>query len=280
MARLYGRAASLVIGSQLIEGLRVSFKAKKSIKKEPNDCEIQVYNLSEHSRAALQSKGTKIILEAGYEGDTSQVFAGDSRIIDHVHEGPDWITKVQCGDGERAYRYARIVESFAPGTPVADVFAKVAAATGLDVIDAVATVRAFLPGAQYTQGYTAYGRASSELDCILKGRGLEWSIQDGRLQVLSETGTTKDTATLLSAETGLIGSPAHGSPDTGNTPGKPAKKPQVLKVKCLLNPRIKPGGRVVVQAEAIKGTFKVQTLTHSGDTHGAEWYSELECVPV
>lgn len=271
MADLFNRAVRIVAGSLLIEGLRVQFKIKKTSRKEPNTAEVTIFNLSEQSRAGLK-RGAKLIVEAGYSTSISQLFSGDARLVDHAHEGPSWLTKIQCGDGERAYRYAVVNESFIPGTSVADVFARVADSTGLDVADAVRTVRATIKE-QFTQGYTAFGRGSLEIDRLLKGRGIEWSIQDGRLQVLLDDTATRDSAVLLSPDTGLVGSPEHGSPET-------KKKPQVLKVKSLLQPSLRPGRRVRVESEAITGDFRVLTVTHQGDTHGGDFYSECECVPA
>lgn len=272
MAQLFGRSVTVVVGSLLIKGLRVQFKAKKSTKKEPNELELVIYNLSETSRASLQAKGTRIIVEAGYGETSAQIFSGDSRLIDHQHEGPNWVTKVQCADGERAYLYARVNESFRAGTTVANVFARVAEATGLDAVDAVATVRRTVTE-QFTRGYTARGRASAEIDRLLKNRGLEWSIQDGRLQVVAPGVAITTQAVLLSPSTGLIGSPTHG------TPAKKGKA-QTLKVKSLLQPGLRPAAKIRIESAATNGDFRVETVIHQGDSLGQDWYSEVEALPV
>ena len=282
MAQLFGRSVRLIIGSTLIEGLRAQFKIKKTATKEPNECELSIWNLSETSRAALQAKGTRIIVEAGYISTASVIFAGDSSIIDHKHEGPDWISRIQCGDGERAFKFATLNQSFGPGVSVLEVFKKAAGQLvfkGVSIDNAVKQAQTELTG-QFTQGYVLSGRAFSAAAQLAESYGLELSIQDGQLQLIRRASTTQDQAVVLSASTGLIGSPEHGTPAAAAPDGR--KKPQVLKAKSLLQPGIRAGGRVRIEAESPgnNGDFKVLTVVHDGDTHGGSWYSEIEAVPV
>ena len=272
MTRLFQRSVRLIAGDLLVDNLRVQFRVKKTLSKEPNECEAVLYNLSESSRSRLQAKGARLILEAGYGAERAQIFSGDARQIDHVHDGANWLTKLQCGDGERAYRYERVNESFRAGTSRSAVFRRLAEATGLDIREALVTAAERLTD-QFTQGYAALGRVSSELDRVLKGTGLEWSIQDGRLQALPEGGVTKDAAVALSADTGLIGSPAYGTPQT--TRGR-----RTLRLKSLLQSALRPGGKVRLVSDTAKGYFRVLEVVHAGDTHGADFYSEVEAVPL
>jgi hypothetical protein len=278
--QLFGRAVRVIVANPdtglgpEITGLRVQLKVKKSLKKEPNTCELSVFNLSPATRANMQKRGARVIVEAGYTDTLSQIFSGDARVIDHIHDGANWITKVQCGDGERAYQFSRITESFRPGTKVADVIQGVIQATGLDGTKAIQTVKA-LVSEQFIKGYAANGKASAELDRLLRGRGLEWSIQDGQIQVLQKGATTQETAVLVSPDSGLVGSPEHGTP----SPDEKKDKANTLKVKSLMNPQIRPGRIIAIQANGIRGQFRVLTVEHSGDTHGGEWYSVVECTP-
>ncbi len=276
MSRLFKRRVRVIVDTLLIEDLHVQFKVKKTLKKEPNTCEISIYNLSEASRAGMQRKHAKVILEAGYTDTMSQIFSGDARVIDHIHDGSNWITKAQCGDGERAFQYARITESFRPGSTVHQVARRLIAALGLPGVDALKAIGDNIQE-QLTQGYSMIGPASRELDKLLKGRGLEWSIQDGQLQVIKKGDVTLRPAIVLSADTGMIGSPSHG------TPGPDKKdKSNLLKVKSLIQPGIKPGGRIRIESETrdINGDYRVETVSHSGDTHGGDWFSEAEATPV
>lgn len=277
MSRLFNRAVRIVAGTLEITGLRVQFRIKKTLSKEPNECELTIYNLNSEHRRELETKGMRVAVEAGYVGNTAQIFVGDVRFTEHVRTGPDWLTKMQLGDGERAYRHARVSESFKAGNSLGSVFRKVADSLGVDSTKAQSIVDSL--GRQFTQGASIFGKASTELDNLLKGSGLEWSIQDGELQVQTTTGTTDAPLIVLNSTTGLIGSPTYGTADFVK-PENARSKPKTLQMKSLLQPGIRAGGRVRLDSEAVKADFKVQTLTHTGDTHGGDFYTEIEGIPL
>lgn len=277
-------------GADVVEiaDLRVTFKVKKTLAKEPNTAEVVIYNLSEQTRSALQGPARRVVLSAGYEETLAAIFVGDARDCDSVPEGPTWQTTLQLGDGERAYRHGRVNESFRAGVSVASVLQKIADEMGLDGsrIGGVPELR----GRQYVSGYAARGRSSRELDRILKGFGLEWSIQDGQLQVLAPQAATAEVVVELTPETGLVGSPTLNTPEgagryvsafTGEVTSTGTGKP-TLRATSLLQPEIRPGRRVRVDSEetGISGLFRVTSVEHVGDTHGGEWYSRIEAVPV
>ena len=255
-----------------IKDLRVQFKVEKTLDKHPNTAEIQITNLAERTRASLQNKAAKILLKAGHETTLAQIFYGDVTIIDHTRDGADWVTKIQCGDGERGFLHARVSESYKAGTPVSEIVTRLSQAMGLDIGNAIAKAQG-LASQQFVNGYVAHGPASKELGKVLKAAGYEFSIQDGRLQVLKPGETNTERIVTLSSASGLIGSPEYGTPD------KKTKK-SVIKVKSLLIPDLLPGGRVNLDSERHKGIHKILKLSHTGDTAGNDWYTEMEMEVV
>jgi hypothetical protein len=263
------QAPSAANGIQITD-LRVQFKVTKTITKEPNTAEIQVYNLAQATRAKLQSRGTRVILLAGYDKDVPQlpqVFSGDSRTIDHTRDGADWVTKIQCGDGERNYRFALVSESFKPGAAIAGILRKAIAAMAVDPGNSEAKITQVVD--QYVSGYAMHGKASAELDSILTGQGLEWSIQDGRMQILAPGESTTESAVTVNAGSVIIGSPEHGTPEALGGAG-------ILKVKFLLQAMVRPGRKIAVRSQAVNGFFRAEKVVHTGDTHGGDWYTEVE----
>lgn len=255
-----------------IEELRVAFKVKKSLTKEPNTAEVTVTNLSPQRRASLQTKGVKFILEAGYEGaGIAQLFVGDVRTIDHVRDAANWNTVIKSGDGERAFRYARVSESFAAGSPLSDVVQNLAGKLGLGLGNV--TTKAAALSQRFDQGFAASGPVSRELDRVLAAAGLTWSVQDGDLQILAPDEPGALLVPELSPETGLIGSPEFGAPLKKG--GRP-----LVKFRCLLDGKIKPGGRVELRSERHRGPIRVVKLEHTGDTAGGDWYTDCEGTPV
>lgn len=252
-----------------IEGLRVVFKVERDLKPQPNQVEFVIYNLSESSRAKLENVGQRVVLEAGYEDAVAQVFSGDVRRAFSTKQGSDWLTKIEAGDGERAFVFGRVSKSYAPGTSVADVARDTIKALKTDPGAALEKVGQLV--GEYSSGFAQHAKASTELTRLLSPHGFSWSIQSGRIEVLGPNEHLPEAAPLLTPETGLIGSPTISIP-TKRT------QPSTLKCRSLLLPTLRPGQRVVLKAEAISGTFVATKVAHVGDTHGGDFYTDIEAT--
>lgn len=286
--QLFQRAARLTVGNldgsmafqtalsprSQTPGLRFAFHFRRSLRPEPGSCTIRLYNASRESRAKMKTRGAPVVLEAGYTDTIGRLFSGQARYIDHRREGPDWVTSIECGDGQVAYQYGRLVESYSPGTSTLQVAQRLIAALG----PMTPASQAVLAGAltdQFAKGYLVRGRAADELHRLLAGRGLAFSIQHGKVQVLQTGQATSDVAILLTPDTGLIGSPEHGTPD----PSLPQTNQHTLKFRCLIQPTLNPGGLVQIQSNAAQGLLRVLSIDASGDTHGGEWTMACEGAP-
>lgn len=284
---LFARAYRLTIANQVgsdyktvttdvteIENLRVAFKVVKTGGKEPNTCEVTITNLAESRRKALQKKGVKFILQAGYaSAGIGQLFIGDVRTVDNVREGASWNTVLKCGDGERAFAHARVSESFGPGVKIPEVVKTVAKKLGLGLGNLEKQAPAMT--GEFVQGYVAHGPASRELDRALAAAGYEWSIQDEQLLVLKRGDSSGVQVPDLSPSSGLVGSPEFGSPESIHKQDKKTGKP-LIKVRSLINAKIKIGSQVVLRCARHNGPVLVKKLEHVGDTAGGDWYTNFE----
>lgn len=273
--------------------LRIQFKIEKNLYTPPNTADISVTNLSEHTRRALQQFGAIVILEAGYqdqvffsdedhENHLPTLFKGTARTIDHVRQGKEWITRIQCGDGELAYRYSQASLSVAPGTSYADVAGKLAQTLQPAGVDVSQFMRQLLDGKftfpreQFVSGYAVSGNALQELGKLLAPNGWAISIQDGQLQVVHGDGSTGEPAILISEGSGMLGSPEHCTPDKNGLQS-------MLKVKSLLLPTLGPGDPFVIKARDNSGNYTAQKVKHTGDSHATgddSWMTEIESYPL
>lgn len=283
MSQLYDRACELFVGVApradvftvqtverlRIKGLRVTFKVVRDASPNPNTIDIAVYNLSEASRARFEAKGARVALLAGYKEQLAQLGSGDVRYAQSIKTGVDWVTKIEAGDGERAIREARVSESWRPGTPVSAVIAKTVKALQLDPGNALATARTV--AGEFSSGYVQHHQASHELTRLLEPRGISWSVQDGRIELVPVNGALQETAPLLSPDTGLIGTPEFGTPEK---PGAVA----ILKCRTLLQPRLRPKQRFELLSRSRRGIFIAQKVTHTGDTFGNDWFTDIEAT--
>ena len=268
MTRLFARRCRLQVDTLGLEGFDARFEVTKSLApKTPNAAEVQIWNLNDEHRKALQEmERVYVSIEAGYESGMSLVFRGDLRDVVSTRQGADWVTSVTSDSGRRA-RKKRIVKSFAPGSSVEMVLQTAAKAMGVRLGNtAQRTVRAKIEGTQadkFFNGYALAGQIDEELDRLARSCGLEWSIQDDELQFLDYGEPLAQIAVLLTPETGLLGSPEPGNKG-------------VVEARSLILPDLYPGRRVEVRSEHVRGLYRLETTKHVGSTFGSEWYCDMQ----
>lgn len=255
-----------------IESMRVIFRVSRSLRKEPNTADITVSNLSERTRSEFQRKPLFVRLEAGYDGEFERLFQGDVHHVNTRRDGTEWETSFQVSEGLRALRFARVDRSFRGGLTAYAALQE--AAKGFDVKLKASPAAQKELRAQYASSLVMNGLAAETVNDICDTFGFSWAILDGALIVLRPDEVRTDTGELLiSQETGMIGSPEFGDPP------ERGKRP-TLTVRNLLYPSIQPGIRLRVKSRTANGTFKVLRASHTGDTHGGDWTTEVECRPT
>lgn len=267
-----------------ISALRVRFDITRQLGKQPNKCDLLISNLSDDSRSFFEQRPLHVKLDAGYDGEFRHLFSGDIRFGQSKvqtkqkfaygqskHIGTDWETKLQLGDGDRAFRHARVSRTFKPGTTVRTALEEAAKSMGLALPDSISASP--LLEEQFTQGITLQGPTRDELTNLLAPFGYRWSIQNGQLTILADEQVTPGEALVISQDTGMIGTPEFGAPKKKG--GKPT-----LTVQSLLYPEVNPGGLIHVESLHIKGNFKVSRVNHIGDTHGPDWTTEIEATAI
>lgn len=269
MTRLFDRRVDVTVDTIRFQNLDCSFKIKKTLKPQPNTCELTIYNLSEEHIAQLENlrpkekqatKGIGCRIEAGYVDATSQIWLGDLRAVLTTREGSDWVTRLESGDGEKAWKNARLHVSFGPKTALETALRAMVRSLGVgegNLSKVVAKLKQN-GSAVWPSGTVISGAVSRELTAFARSADLEVSIQDGALQFLDRGKALEATAVRLAPETGLIGSP------TVDNDG-------VLEAACLMIPDVRCGGLVTIDARRVKGTYRVEEAEWSGDTYGDDW---------
>ena len=255
-----------------ITDLRIEFNVKRDLSKHPNSCSIKITNLGKAARTALSKKPLNVVLEAGYDGVTRVLYTGDMIFGMSTLDDADWTTLIQCGDGDRVNASARINRSYPSGTPVKDILKDLAKSMGQVLPSSVLNSKEL---DTQVQGYSAYGSSAEQLSRLLVPHGYSHSLQNGKLQIIKESETTGGTRDeyLLDEAAGIIGSPEFGSPPRSG-------KPPHVTVNMLLYPELRPGARAHVRSLAINSSFKIESVSHSGDTHGQAWTTSVELKPL
>lgn len=288
MPELFNRAVDVTVNTTRFTQLDCAFKIEKSLKSEPNTCELRIYNLNAEHRSALEqlnpptkagsalakkkekthkaTRGIPVKIEAGYEGNLSLLWLGDLRSAKSLHDGSDWITVLESGDGEKAWQNARMNVSYGPKTPVDTVIRAMVRALGVgegNLSQIVHKIQVAGAGKILPHGTVISGRVARELTDWCRSCDLEWSIQDGALQIIDRGKALAGRAIKLSSDTGLVGSP------TVDIDG-------ILTCKMKMIPDVRPGTLIVMNAERLKGAYRIQKASWSGDTSGGDWDITVE----
>lgn len=238
---------------------KIDFTLNFDTDPEPNDGEIEIYNLSEATIAELK-KGTKVVLNSGYQGDIGTILAGTIDESKTRWEDLDKITKLVVGDATEKWINKVINKSYAPGTKAGQIVRDMLAIAGIEV-------GAFsLPNdITYTKGRTVSSALQVALRYICGDCGAKVQITNGIIYITGPNEGIK-TGFLLNASTGLIESPQKLDGD-----GKGE-----YSVKMLLNHRIGPNAVLQIQSKTANGWFRVIKGKHVSDE--SDHITEVEVV--
>jgi hypothetical protein len=291
-AQQFGRAVSLIVFGKDLDGLdlselRIKFSVKRSDTMTPNTADIRVYNLEEKTAIRVRDEFKNVILQAGYEGNKGVIFKGNiKQVILGRESATDTFIDIIAGDGDRAYNFAIVNQTLAPG------------ATQKDQLDALSKSMANkgvgpghigdMPPEKLPRGKVLYGNSKNYLRDVAETSGKNWSIQDEKLTFVSKKSYLPGERVVLTSKTGMIGTPQQTN--------------EGVNVKCLLNPNIKIGNRIQIDNKSIErykinlavpnsaanipapltadGVYYVLVIEHQGDTRGVEWYSSMICLNI
>jgi hypothetical protein len=255
-----------------------------------------VYNLSQETIQRIQGEFSEVVLNAGYQnGNYGVIFKGTIKQFKIGRENAiDSYLDILAGDGDIEYNQAFIELSLKSNTTPKQQVEEIAKAMGVP-----ADMDSLVIDTQHTpslRGAVLFGLARSNLRNITTSLDASWSIQNGTVVLIDNTGYRDGTTVSINVATGLIGVPEQ----TGGG----------IRLKCLINSRIQIGCLVKLNnAEIIQlvqqdpnaspipynqrtgiqpnaalsekdSTYRVYAIDHEGDSRGQAWYSTLVCLAV
>lgn len=297
----FGIFAQLVVskGTQGLDlsKLRFRFEVRASDAETPNTLTVRIYNLAETTVNSIIQEFDTVNLSAGFQnGNKGQIFSGDIKQFKFGREqNVDSYLEILAGDGDEAYNQAVINRSFPAGTTDSQTFDALASAFGLPVAP---TANGFLAtGGILARGKTQFGMAKFFMRDLARNNDTRWSIQNGVITLVPNTGYLPGDVVVLTSATGMIGQPE--STDNG------------ISVRCLLNPNIYVGRAVQIDNASITqfafpvnnpghlgtgsgafksqfypastsqdGLYRVLVVEHVGDTRGNDFYTDLTCLTI
>jgi len=265
-------------GSMLFTDLRMTVTSERSDSSDANTSEIIIYNLAQNTVEKLVDSNWSAIVKSGYkdEGLLSVICSGDVSEVSAVQSGANTLTTLKLADGGKILESFRKGFSFAKGSSALAAIKTIAAAAGLPLESSAQL--AGLQDTPFSAGFTTAGSLWVSLDRICDRIGAAWSIQNGELRLSSPVKPVPGGFVLLSASTGLIGSPEKIKL---NVKVPKAKDKQVAGwiVRTLLQPTILPGDGIVVTSKELKSVpLIVKSIKHSADNWQGDFMSTIEGV--
>lgn len=302
MSRQYKRSAQVTLGgsggSIDIEAyeddvghpdaasLRVKFKVQHAELGVPQHADIWIYNLSDATEQKIQKEFQTVTLKAGYGGDNQIIFAGELIQKRSLRENPvDTVMALLAKDSERAINSAVLSQTLKSGNTYRDQVD--ACLKALEPFGVKEGFIADLGSKRMPKCRVMHGMVRDLLRQIGQATNTAWSIQGGKLQMVKNDGFIPGAPIILNSRTGLI--------------GRPEQTIDGIIVRCLLNPRIRPGTKLKIDQSSINqaafspaytaevnnamipplatdGLYKVLFVDEDGDTRGPPWYTVATCI--
>jgi len=288
---------------------------------KPNTARISVFGLSEASRQLFTEEHQAIRFSAGYGDNVGLIFAGQTTNVVHEREPLQWRTDIYAGDGVKQFQTLYFIRSYSAGTRITQILEDLLEESSLPYTinaDVSSNAETLLYGENYT------GRIATCLDLLCQDRDWEWSVQHGVIEVTrkhrplhprTQPTAKPKAAVVLSADTGLIGSPIlmdrtdEEPPETEADLAKlsPAQKaalqmnraPEIrrfgVRLVSLMNYEIRPKRLIELRAQNvssalgslmetktdvlrldISGIYIAKTVRYYGNNYGGEFRTEVE----
>lgn len=306
LARLFDRELEVLIGDRAT-GLRVTgdFKVVCEIVKdirasEPDQATVHITNLNDSSRSKIQGGFTLVQINAGYDGVLKTIFEGEIVLARSVKQRTEWVTEIVCGDGAKAIAQSYLSKTYNSGVALRTILKDAALAMGTTL----ELVQGNYLSASLPRGKAIDNSTRNVLDQLGATHDFEWSVQNGKLVVIPLGKAKAQPPVVISAETGMVGSPefmddGQNDETTNEKKKKKGSKEQLidkkrgLRFKTLLLPELVPGGQVVVESPTLKGQvgthifekaggkkvaglYNLKRVAHSLETQGGEFATGCE----
>ena len=301
------RRCELLVANQTealdLSQFRIVFQIRNADTESPNTAIIRVFNLSHDTVYKITNsysnefggEFTNVILNAGYvSGNYGAVFKGTIKQYRFGRENnTDTYLDIMAADGDLGFNQGVVNMTIKAGVTTGAV-AQAVAKTMTDNVD-VTALTTDLQHVPNLRNQVLFGMARSQLRGYVNTLDSTWSIQDGVVVILDKGGYLPGEAVEINVATGLI--------------GVPEQTAEGIALTCLLNSRIRIGGRIklnnseVVQliqsnpnaaplvfsqwaaiqknaAMPNDGVYRAYVVEHEGDTRGNVWYSHLTCLAV
>jgi hypothetical protein len=251
-----------------ISGLRMSFDIVKSINSKTNssnNCELVITNLSDTTLNEIK-KDYKLKIYAGYKQQTALIFVGDITNVEVELSNANKNVIINAIEELNTVDNKKSSISFNKNAKTSNIISVISSKFGIPVKKLSSGVIK-----SHKSGFSFIGSLRDVLTKICNNSQLEWSMDNGTIQIIENNGTNNEQY-LINKNTGMLSIPK--TLDNKN-------RNNGWEIQTLLNPNYKIHGIVKVQSEKMDiENCRIVSIKHTGDTHGNKWKSILEVETV
>lgn len=281
-----------------LSDFHIYFHISQPTTEAPKAAEIYIYNLSKTTMDLLcgaddQKASSKVLLEVGYESSGLEIlFKGE---VFQYRRGRDnqvdtWLC-ILAVSGKVVKTEKTVGISIPAQTSVNEtknILLKEYEKAGLQL-----GYSPELSDQKFIRGQVLFGSLDLNMQQFSKDNDLAYTLSDEEIHMRIVDRYTIEPLHILTAKTGVV--------------GMPQLTTEGLKITCLLNPKLKWGGRVQVDmtnmqtesydiaygqegvdqtfknpnlASGVNGMFIICSSEHSGDNRGNDWHTSLVCIAV
>ncbi len=275
-----------------LSAFRIRFTVKQHTLQTPNLADIVITNLAPATAQKIKKEGQIVSLEAGYESGFGLIFKGNIIQRRIGRESPtDTYLNLIAANGDQAYNYGKVSKTLAAGHTYLDQVH--AAAEAMKPYGVSLGYIADLGSKQMPRSRVLFGMARDILRTVAISTNTNWSVQNGQLTMVKNDEAKPGSAVVLNSTTGLI--------------GMPQQTIYGISARCLLNPAIAPNSLIHIDQSSIQeavysvdnsnlvgtaetgnnaiystmtaadGFYTAVWLSHTGDTRGQPWYTDIIC---
>ena len=235
--------------------LNIDFDISFGDSKEPDVSEVTIYNLSDDSINQIKKDG-HCIVNAGYKslGNKGNILSGDIEEVNTSWRDLDKETKIKVTDGGKSWRKSWISKTYKENTKASLIMRDIVNIMGYEIVEIKPK-----NDRVYKLGKAINGYCSDVLKMLVKDTDSKMFVNKNRITIREE-GSGFETGLVLSAESGLVGSPTMNRDNTGD------KKEKITwEVRSLLNPKIETDSLIMIKSKVLDGKFRVIKGKHTKD---------------
>ncbi len=267
--------------NERLGGLRIAFSVERKATFDADTATIKIWNLSAATRASLAQRSLAfarrdpiryVMLEAGYKDLNGVIFHGTIMRVTNTRDGPDWITEIDAMTAMAGlFDTTPYSIKSKSGVPVKTIVTELLQLAGFKKVFFSLEAEILL-GGKFETSYAKMGSAYYGAAQLLNNYGLALLPDLGNVIVFQPGWPVDATVQDIDEYAGLVGTPKLN--DLG------------ADIRVLLNPNLLPGRKVQVVSQTIDASvgdkslgriFTIYNVSCKGDTHGNDWFSDLNC---